>query len=68
MPAAGLQEWRGVSVPRCAGGPWVGSPRASSDWLLWDGILGGLCLGILSIRCQDLGAMTGHCYTGHWTR
>lgn len=24
------------------------SPGASSDWLLWDGILGGLCLGILN--------------------
>lgn len=39
----------------------VGSmgPARVGDWLQLDGILGKLCLGIFSIRCQDVDAMTG---------
>lgn len=44
----------GLSLGPTRGRFWVG------DWLGRDGILVGLCLGIFSIRCQDLEAMTRH--------
>lgn len=53
MPAAVLQEWRGVSVPSVPRWVEVGSLGPArgrfwvGDWLQWDGILGGLCLGDL---------------------